>query len=276
MRTLIYTFLLSTFIFGLKVQAQRILTIGEVYDFDIGDEFHYENHAFGYPPPSGTNKIITNKWLDPLFYTVRYEVKSIHYKPFWVGLSTLEYNVWSTTDTVVYTHLNDSCFTFFQFSFPVDYFYYYDSANTWVCGWQYSPNPMFEPNYYWSIFGEGIGKVDYGEASTSNQEVDGQWLVYYSKTNKTWGKPREVPTSIQDVIVEHIKVFPNPFMDYINVSVAQESGIIRIYNLMGKVVLNVPILSKVNEIDMTKLPRGIYIIKIESDSEMFCKKIIKS
>jgi hypothetical protein len=66
--------------------------------------------------------------------------------------------------------------------------------------------------------------------------------------------------------------FPNPVSDKINISTNITLDRIEIYNLLGNLVLKTD--TNTNEIDVTSLTSGIYLISIYSGKEKIVKKII--
>ena len=67
-----------------------------------------------------------------------------------------------------------------------------------------------------------------------------------------------------------IRVFPNPFTDYIIVN-SPVDGVATIYNLSGNPVLNVAIQSGNNRINTSALPRGVYILQVDNNSVRIVK-----
>jgi len=91
-----------------------------------------------------------------------------------------------------------------------------------------------------------------------------------------------------DESVEHLlNVFPNPFKDYFNVVFfAQNIEIpynskLEIYDLQGKIVMETPINSQLNNYSVTKidqvenLTRGIYIVRLIANETVLFKKVLK-
>jgi hypothetical protein len=66
--------------------------------------------------------------------------------------------------------------------------------------------------------------------------------------------------------------FPNPVSDKINISTNITLDRIEIYNLLGNLVLKTD--TNTNEVDVTSLTSGIYLISIYSGKEKIVKKII--
>ncbi len=83
-----------------------------------------------------------------------------------------------------------------------------------------------------------------------------------------------VSTSVQKVLTDNIKVYPNPASLLIRVEGA--SGIAELYNLVGEKMFTQD-LSKGNSIDVSDMPKGIYILLIKNSSGKKCfkQKIVK-
>ena len=87
------------------------------------------------------------------------------------------------------------------------------------------------------------------------------------------------PTSIteleNDVLVKTI--YPNPFTDAINVELTNIKDVtISIYNTTGQLVKNVTVNSYITKIDVSKLPQGAYLVKVNSRDNNFSQVIIKN
>ncbi|KAA1245487.1 T9SS type A sorting domain-containing protein [Aquimarina sp. RZ0] len=75
---------------------------------------------------------------------------------------------------------------------------------------------------------------------------------------------------------ETISLYPNPANKYINIRNLNRGGItsIKIFNIQGKQIMSKSIDS--NPIDISILPRGIYILKINNSGNTLIKKLIKN
>ncbi len=102
--------------------------------------------------------------------------------------------------------------------------------------------------------------------STSWQEIMSQTYYYSSYTE--WRL-----SNIQDVIVNKIKIYPNPAVDYITVDL-QGTYHLSIYDLGGKLVLQR--MADSSRIHISNLKPGIYILKIKQNgttkSSIFIKQ----
>ena len=74
-----------------------------------------------------------------------------------------------------------------------------------------------------------------------------------------------------------IVLYPNPANSFINVNVVNgtRQGIINIYNMIGSLVKVVEIDGNEQEIDISDLPKGVYIISVEDKKEPIIKQFIK-
>jgi len=71
-------------------------------------------------------------------------------------------------------------------------------------------------------------------------------------------------------------MYPNPACDRITVDGAAENNLkIAIYNVFGELMLQRELNYQINEIDISKLPAGMYIIKVSNDYLTEQKIIIK-
>lgn len=72
-------------------------------------------------------------------------------------------------------------------------------------------------------------------------------------------------------------VFPNPVKNILQVeanNVSSTSTQVAIYNLLGQTILNKVIKGNLNSIDVSELPKGIYIISFNNNSNLLSQKLI--
>ena len=82
----------------------------------------------------------------------------------------------------------------------------------------------------------------------------------------THGSPNAVNSSslsIDNVYIEPVKVYPNPVQNTLYISGVKGPSKIKVYSVLGQLVMNQSI---TNTLDVSRLKRGVYYIKI-SDSE---------
>jgi hypothetical protein len=71
-------------------------------------------------------------------------------------------------------------------------------------------------------------------------------------------------------------VYPNPVTNHLNVHLAGEENLnYSIWDLSGKLIMSGFLWGGENTVDLTQLPKGIYILHAISHSQFFIKKIIK-
>ena len=82
--------------------------------------------------------------------------------------------------------------------------------------------------------------------------------------------------SLYNSVFNSFKIYPNPTNGntlYFNFT---KEVTIRMYNVLGKLIKTNKINSKNNKIDISALPKGIYLLKINSENQVITKKIIKN
>ena len=74
-----------------------------------------------------------------------------------------------------------------------------------------------------------------------------------------------------------IVIYPNPFIDIITVSFYADSqpSTIKVFNCLGKLVLEKHIVSKELKINLSGQPSGIYLLKYSSGNSNYQQTIIK-
>ena len=76
-------------------------------------------------------------------------------------------------------------------------------------------------------------------------------------------------------VFESFKMFPNPTNgNYVYFSVTEDATI-NIYNVLGKLIKTSEVTKSKNNIDISELSRGIYLLKINSGKQFIIKKLIK-
>ena len=71
------------------------------------------------------------------------------------------------------------------------------------------------------------------------------------------------------------KIYPNPTSNKLYIENLDRVNKISIYNIVGVLILQRNIDKGRNEIDLTDMRKGLYIIKIESEKAMIMQKLIK-
>lgn len=85
----------------------------------------------------------------------------------------------------------------------------------------------------------------------------------------------DLATSLSEISTPiDFSIFPNPASDRIEISASEEINTLVIYNLIGQPVAKKSGLSKFYTLDVANLPRGVYLIEIQSNNERVVKKMI--
>ena len=101
-------------------------------------------------------------------------------------------------------------------------------------------------------------------------------LVYYKKGNIEFGTPLNIEEPLTNN--ENFRVYPNPFFDEINLEGFDPNQIktIEVFDVSGKVLLQVPPNLVGNSINLYSIPKGIYFLKVGlKNGNTFNKKIVK-
>lgn len=266
--------LLLVFIVPLNIQAQRVLTRGEVYNFSINDVFHYKNNTYEISsPPSGRTVKITKKTFSANNDTVTYEFEEV---VFYTQYNSPNFS-WHispmVTKSITYSNLNAPITLYNGFSHDTIRFRF-DSSGTLINYYEYSVG-TFEPDYFWGHYGEKIGVVDFGIAIPSNQYVNGEKLTYYKTATKESGNPWEFPTSVEESsIQDFIQISPNPFTNLLTISSSKPNKL-SIYNLLGQLVFTQNNRIGQTTLELQNLPNGLYIVNSEAEGKILKKFILK-
>jgi hypothetical protein len=82
-------------------------------------------------------------------------------------------------------------------------------------------------------------------------------------------------TSIQDSHSGLAQISPNPTSEWMNVVLPQPNAKVMIYDVAGQLVMDFPVASGQARINISSLPKGMYIVKMYAGNEIFTQKINK-
>jgi len=245
----------------LKTVSQEISTIGEIYDYEIGDIFHFQYYNVGYFL-SITKIQIIDKYYSQNNDTLIY-VRDINYK--FVQDTSWQYSYY--IDTVFYTCL-DSLINNGNIDEVYSFSYYYNGRI--VNEVEYTI-PLEYHHFKKFVTGCGLAYHWWWDGP-SNDYIDE--LVYYKKGDEEWGTPLWV--SLEDQVNNNhsITIFPNPVENYLNISSEKKISKIQVYTINGKCIIDSEYTEKL--IDLRYLTSGIiYIIAVKIDDQIIYKKFIK-
>ncbi len=86
----------------------------------------------------------------------------------------------------------------------------------------------------------------------------------------------ELDTSgIADAIIEGFKMYPNPVENTLHLSAINKIDALSIYNMLGQEVLQSTPATNTVELDMSNLPSGTYIVKVQASNQIGSYNLIK-
>ena len=284
------------------------ITANEIFNFDIGDEFHYHNlYSFSVlgqdhyyiewhvlnKTVSLNNDTITyemdNTWYKVSFYMSTVTTSFIHDTiPFTVILSDLQHlsslseQLFNTSVSMNPVHNYGFVIPFHDTSYFArerkycEDFWEYDSLSNcyvWPLGSGIFPN---------RIFVNGLGEV-YETDWTFNMRYDS--LVYYKKGLEEWGQPLNwsvlLGVNEQQDNERVMLVFPNPAVDYFEIkyepSLFDKSELI-LFNPLGTFISRIQLsTSGHTRIETMSIPNGIYFYETSDKSgNIYTGKIVIS
>ena len=251
-------------LFSMSAVAQDYSTWGEIYDFEVGDEFHYEEQVltvgFGY-----IIKIINIEITDKVFSmnndSITYTQSVVKFTvPGYGGPSYENYNETFTVTDLSTLLLADSVYT--------DSLYngrkisYIDESGV---------NLDTDIKKY--VNGCGLAYWFYREMLSPPMEYY-YHLTYFSKNGEEWGTPNPV-VGISDLKQQRndIQIYPNPVRDNLQISSSENIEELMICDQYGRLVLSPP--SENNTIDVSALEPGMYFLIISTEKGQISKKFIK-
>lgn len=80
---------------------------------------------------------------------------------------------------------------------------------------------------------------------------------------------------VSDVKRSDVKVYPNPVVDIVNIEAADKVKSVQVYDLTGKVVASHTLNAVKNQINLSKLTPGVYVVNIETEKGTQSVKIVK-
>jgi hypothetical protein len=73
---------------------------------------------------------------------------------------------------------------------------------------------------------------------------------------------------------ETVPLFPNPAKDLLNIDIAVQ-GIVALINMQGEVVNAISLIEKNNQLDITDLASGIYMLRLKTSEGIVVRKFVK-
>ena len=283
----IVLFFLLSLVYTSHSFSQIPSTIGEIFNFDINDEFHTK--WLPPAPPNAKRILITNKYYGQNSDTLYYIRSFSNYSSVEVDYPEphLEYSFEYYIDTVFYTSLDSSIVEYLVESENIDledtleHIEYTSANNESLCniqtdnilrfkGWDYHGDS------YIYTFSPGLGQTYFSFFPEAFPEMENS-LFFFKKGEYICGTPDLVNMNIKNE-VEHIGVlhiYPNPCYETIKILGIdiQIDDFIFIYDSNGRLIREFKYSD--NYIDIKGLISGFYHLVILKDSIILHGSFIK-
>lgn len=283
------------------------LTFAEVYNYEIGDEFHilYNEMTPQYRNTTiSTIRIVTDKEVFSSSDSIRYTYQECRSESVSFPLSDsnqVSYSSGIRAETIHFNQLNNAGMACMPLETIIDSAYApfrayssrmylfnghavrsFDDQNTALIAqdncWTY---PVFsgcpiEQQYISGLGGPYYWCYDGGFTHIQNQ------LVYYKKGSEIWGSPMDCDSLQQVGIAERVKqesitIFPNPTSGTVSIVLPDEISLpasMQIFDLSGRLISRL-ILTQLHQIiDLVDLTPAVYAYRIiDRNGEVFAGKI---
>lgn len=121
------------------------------------------------------------------------------------------------------------------------------------------------------IFMRGIGRDVTGTNGKGYAWSNGEHEIRIDEVTMT---NEDATASIDDVFASKVSVYPNPASNNVKISSSVEINKVEVFNLLGKRVVNAGKLNN-NDLDISSLSTGVYLLKLTSGNAVATKKLIK-
>ena len=250
--------------------SQECLTWGEIYDYEVGDVFHFTEHGEWVTWPWGYYDKLSN--IQVIGKTFSENLDTIHY-------------VMSVKQNYRSSHYPE-----WEYSALIKHYYYQYLIHPISCDTSYINNlyngRQISYRFYYSHgiiaqieeeFALGCGQVTLYEEDIDPERkfIRTKSLVYFKKGDEEWGEPI-VLIGIEDYnsTKNSIKIFPNPASEYFTIAsdIQDKLHQIQIFNKLGKPMITEK--DGLDKVDISHLNTGLYIVKIQGDDWTVSRKLI--
>ncbi|BDS11012.1 T9SS type A sorting domain-containing protein [Aureispira anguillae] len=280
------------------------LTAADIFNYNIGDEFHVRSEYRSSSSPwiyniQNTRRIVlgkaTSNNLDTIQYSIQVcnnnynntsqvpnpdttitidTIQEVIILSELNHLNQLSYEVLSDSSTYS-TFLIDAIFN--KRAKRLDGQHYQTGSNCW--------NQLIGNTLPFYSYLDGLGGPYYENPSTVFGAHNKQ-LVYYAKSGDTWGTPLDIDCNIGTTVPKiaqdqsSIRVFPNPFHQETTISIdnfsINDQWLLKIYDAMGKELKSQNINNQDFILDRKNLTNGMYFYRLHNNAKnkLYTGKII--
>lgn len=273
---------LSACIFlSIFAKSQSPLTIGQLYDYAIGDTICYTRTPnLGIAPPTSYTNTFLQKTIK--VDTIIYQIRQSYYTPQACptctpsfGINTYSYQVVNLNSLAQYASFtNTICTTLFDTI-------YVNNCGTTVMYRENIPTAScFEPTMYTAYLYQGLGSFYSYTINNSLPQGYGyqEQLTYYHKVGQPQCKAAGQPLAIKENdLWNQISIFPNPIIDHKLVvkNNLKEKINLSLYAIDGQKVYDIETIDSYQELQLNFV-KGIYFLKLTniSSNESIVRKVI--
>jgi hypothetical protein len=108
-------------------------------------------------------------------------------------------------------------------------------------------------------------EVDEDKYSTFKEKIDSIWKKINSLVCKT--------NTLNDNDLESVQIYPNPVNDILHIQHSQSNFKLKLSDISGKVIIEY---KNVNQIDISNLEKGIYLLELENEGNLKSVRVIKN
>ncbi len=269
------------FIITFSINANAQLTVGQVYNYNVGDVFQY-NYTPSSTSPTYITDTVISKTISTSLDTVKYTYKRYSYKlpsciscyPI-VAYSTYSNSYHSLSSPFTYSNLSN-CSASIIIPCVKDTIIAsgFCGKKTFKSQWVGVASPSVISVYTINDanFSEGLGQTYLYIENIGNFDPSYTNMIYYNKSGITCGT---YAVGINEIVINKFLLFPNPTNSTINILDDQndfKNSTIEIKNNFGQTVMLIPFS---NNIDLSNLVSGMYYLSIQGNYTYKPIKVIK-
>ncbi|APZ46124.1 hypothetical protein BW723_07350 [Polaribacter reichenbachii] len=130
----------------------------------------------------------------------------------------------------------------------------------------------------WIVSANGSGSsVPNWIFSTSSSKVYPDEFLGWEGIKDVYGQlnPTAASLSVDSFFSSKVSVYPNPASEFVKITSQVELNKVEIFNLLGKKVISTSKLNN-NNLDISSLSKGVYLMKLTSGDSVATRKLIKS
>jgi hypothetical protein len=256
---------------SVKAQDTTSFTLRQVYDFNVGDEFHIEayNSSISFIKRQVTERTFVNS--DSISYTYKDSIFVVKHDPMRTAFDRVK--EWSEgyghLDSVI-SYPKDSIFGYYDGRRQI--ITYVSAANDFceVEGIEHTEIifPFNPEGHIKKTFYIGLGSFEtiwYGQGGGYRYT-----LMYYKKGSIECGNP--ITLSVQNMEYRNLKIYPNPANNTLFIEDYLPDTEFVIYNAHGEKVESG---RSTKTIDISLLKSGLFFIEISTKSKILRARFIK-